>query len=227
MTEKTDSRVAKFRRSAKKRGGQEFGRVTSSPLGRGFGMKHKAVAAYWLFAITLVLLSTTLTSEAKAQLPDRSLSFSLIAQQLQTPEQITRYMWRNFLFENDARQFGREDYWQSPEEFLMTRKGDCEDFATFAYEILKLNGYSAYLLNIYGGKYSHTVCVFKENGKYQVIDGTDVKRYNAEALNDLTSEIYSRWETGMIVKPATSEGATVLAEFSKRMQISRAFETYS
>ena len=191
-------------------------------------MKHKAVAAYWLFAFSLVVMVSTLSTEAKAQLPDRSLSFSLIAQQLQTPEQIARYMWRHFLFENDRRQFGREDYWQSPEEFLLTGKGDCEDFARFAYETLKLNGYSAYLLNIYGGRYSHTVCVFKENGKYQVIDGTDVKRLNAEDLDDVSSEIYSSWERGMIVAPKKeSEGATILAEFTKRIELQKALQTYS
>ena len=191
-------------------------------------MKYKAVAAHWFFVFSLVLLSHAFVStEAKAQLPDRNLSLVGLANQLQTPEQIARYMWRHFAYETDQRQFGNQDHWQTPEEFMKNGKGDCEDFARFAYELLKLNGYEAYLLNIYGGHYSHTVCVFKENGKYQAIDGTEVKHAGAEDLKGLSSSIYRFWEKSMIVSPTANNGATILAEFGKRMQASKYMETFA
>ena len=193
-------------------------------------MKQKAVAACsWAFALSLVLVfPISLSDVAKAQLLDSNLSLSILAQQLQTPDQIARYMWRNFAFEEDQRNFGTEDHMQSPEEFLQTRKGDCEDFARFAYELLKMNGVDAFIMNIYGGQYAHSICVFKENGNYQAIDGTNVRRYNAKHLNDLSSQIYAFWKTSMIVSPSpVSGGATVLAEFSKRMDSRRRLGIFS
>ncbi len=120
-------------------------------------------------------------------------------------------MWKNFRFENDRRAFGTEEYWQSPEEFMTSRQGDCEDFALFAQHNLKLNGVDSFLLNIYSKRTSHTVCVFQENGKYSVIDGTKVKHYKADDLKSLLSKIDPFWKTGAIVVPsgASREGRIV------------------
>ena len=34
---------------------------------------------------------------------------------------------------SDLRKWGRKDYWATPEEFLQTKGGDCEDFAVAKY----------------------------------------------------------------------------------------------
>ena len=155
----------------------------------------KPIAAIGLFAASLVLfLFSSLTAEANAQLLDRTLSLANLSLELKTPENIAHYMWRNFVFETDQRQFGREEYWQSPQELMQTRKGDCEDFAVFAYELLKRQGIQTFLLNVYGGSFAHTVCVFKDKGKYQIIDGSDIKRVNASSLDELSKKIYPFWE---------------------------------
>ncbi|MCB9800267.1 MAG: transglutaminase-like cysteine peptidase [Candidatus Omnitrophica bacterium] len=125
--------------------------------------------------------------------------FHQLADELKTPDQIARYMWKNFTVESDQRQFGQEEYWQSPDQMLETKRGDCEDFAMFAAEMLKKNGFSSFLINVYGDRYAHTVAVFKENGVYHVIDGTDVKRYNAQSLDELFSKLYPFWKKGAIV----------------------------
>lgn len=177
----------------------------------------KTVAGYLgFYAIVLVLVSFILVPDAKAQLLDRSLSLETLSSQLQSPDQILRYLWKNFLFEKDERLFGTEDYWQSPEEFLQNGKGDCEDFAQFAYALLKQQGVSAFLLNIYGDRFSHTVCMFKKDGKYQAIDSQDFKLYEAADLKGLIGQINSRWEKAALVQPsADTHRAKILAQFSK------------
>ncbi len=167
-------------------------------------MKLHAVAALRVFAVSLVLVSNIAIAEANAPLLDRSLSLSFLASELQTPEKIAKYMWKHFLFEQDQRQFGQEEYWQTPEEFLQTQKGDCEDFAVFATALLRLNGVNAFTLNIYGDGFAHTVAVFEENGLYHVIDGTDVVRYEAPTLQELLTKIHPFWKKGAVVKASPS-----------------------
>jgi hypothetical protein len=178
-------------------------------------MKKSAVAALWISAVSLVVLfNFGHVAEANSALPDRSLSLQGLAIQLPTPEAIVHFLWKNFNYEKDERQFGNEDYWQTPEEFVANRKGDCEDFAVFAHQILKMQGVQSFLINIYGNDGGHTICVFKENGKYQAIDGTDVRRFNADSLNDVIRKINPFWQKSAIVEPTVSHRAEILSEFS-------------
>lgn len=116
-----------------------------------------------------------------------------------TPEAIAHYFWKHYSYETDQQQFGKEEYWQSPEEFLQNKKGDCEDFALMQQALLKLNGYASFLVNVYSLKTAHTVCVFKDQGTYGVIDGTDVKRFDAANIQDLFTAIHPFWRQGTLV----------------------------
>ena len=148
-------------------------------------------------------------------------AFSAVAQTLNSPEDIAKYIWKNFRVESDQAQFGREDHWQTPDELLKNRKGDCEDFSRFAYEILKKNGISAFMINVYGKKYAHTVCVFKENGKYHILDGTDVKRTNAKSLNEVFEKIYPFWDTGAIVRANNNHQGQILKSIARKALANR------
>jgi len=44
---------------------------------------------------------------------------------------------------SDKELFGKDDYWQPPEEFEKNRKGDCEDFALWTWRQLLSMGYDA------------------------------------------------------------------------------------
>ena len=172
-------------------------------------MKKTAVAAARVIAVSVVLVFTTFSvALANTPLLDRTLSLAGLSSELTTPDQIAKYMWRHFLFEQDQRQFGKEDYWQTPEEFLQRGKGDCEDFASFAAALLKRNGVNTFILNVYGNGFGHTVVVFEEKGTYQVIDGTDIIRHKAGSLKELLEKIYPFWKTGAIVtaSPAGKTG---------------------
>lgn len=160
----------------------------------------KNIAAILSYAAYTVLLFTVLVPNADAQILTQSpLTFHKIATELSTPEAIGRYLWKNFVYESDQSNFGKEEYWQTPEEFIANGKGDCEDFALFAAELLKNTGKQAFVLNIYGRKFAHTVCVYLDNGRYNVIDGTDVKKYEADDLSSLMSKIHPHWNKGAIV----------------------------
>lgn len=178
-------------------------------------MTKKSVAALWVLALTCVLLFNFHTTDAKAQFTDQSLSLQDIAFRISSPDKIANYLWKNFKFESDRSIFGQEDYWQTPNEFLSRGKGDCEDFAVFAQYLLKQRGISSFILNIYGRGEGHTVCVFKENGKYQAIDGTKVFQVDANSLQELSEKIDPFWEKAAIVSPTANHGAQILTEFSK------------
>ena len=192
-------------------------------------MKHKAIAATTGLAVSVVLgLVLFFSADANAQLPDRSLSLGDLARQLRTPENIANYLWRNFLFENDTNLFGREEYRQTAEEFLSNGRGDCEDFANMAYTLLRLNGVQAYLMNIYGDSFAHTVCVFKNNGKYEAIDGSDLKRVGAENLNDLVRQIRPEWKEAKIGTPTAQHGENgFFVQFAKSLQAKRSLKTFA
>ncbi len=184
-------------------------------------MKKKAIAAAKGFAVSIGLLFVFfLTADANAQLPDRNLSLADVAHQLKTPENIAHYLWRNFVFENDWRLFGREEYRQSPEEFLSNKRGDCEDFANMAYQLLRLNGFEAFLMNIYGDRFAHTVCIFKMNGNYQAIDGSDLKQVTAKNLNELANKIRPFGKTATVGIPLKTHGENgFFVHFTKSFNI--------
>lgn len=177
----------------------------------------KAIAAKRLLALCfcLVILLTTSLAWANSALLDRSLSLSSLADTLKTPEDVAQYMWKHFAFEDDRYLFGTSDYWQKPEQFVHSGKGDCEDFAIFAREILRRNGVPSFLLSVYGKKYAHTICVFEKNGKYQYINGTKLVTANTTDLKALLTEIYPNWSYGAIVTPSASGRGRILERINR------------
>lgn len=177
----------------------------------------KSVAAFWAISLIVVVMSLVITAEAQAHFFEgRTLSLRDITIQLKTPEDVARYIWRNFRFESDQRTYGKDEYWASPEELLAKGSGDCEDFALFAQAILKANGIPSFLLNVYGEDFAHTVCVFKINGKYNVIDGSEVHYYESKDLKDLAAKIYPYWKKGAIVAQSSiSHQGKLLTEIDR------------
>ena len=142
-------------------------------------------------------------------------SFQNLTSNLSSAEDIAKFIWRHFQVESDQTHFGTEDRWQSPEELLKSERGDCEDFALFAYEIFKAQGTQAFLLNIYGQGYGHTICVFRENGAFHALDGTSVIR-GGPSLEQLIEKIYPFWKSAAIVKALkSSSGAIVLKKINR------------
>ena len=87
-----------------------------------------------------------------------------------------------------------KDYWQLPEETLNRGKGDCDDFARLALDILvrvqkykdvRFVGHTGYYTKDGKDKYGgHAVCVFPYNGKYSVFSNNKYY-YNKDNLIDI------------------------------------------
>jgi hypothetical protein len=78
-----------------------------------------------------------------------------------------RTFLRKCRYVSDKEQFGQDDYWMPPEEFERSRKGDCEDFALYAWRQLLAMGYSARLTGGRHGRYGegHAWVTFKKGDK--------------------------------------------------------------
>jgi hypothetical protein len=55
---------------------------------------------------------------------------------------------------------------QSPDVFLATQSGDCDDYSTLAADVLREKGYSPRLVTIRMPKVVHVVCYIEETGAY-------------------------------------------------------------
>ena len=74
--------------------------------------------------------------------------------------------------------FGKEDYWQTYDEFVANEAGDCEDYAIAKYRELKKSGfdkdlYIAYVMYLEKDKSrrtAHMVTVYKDKGEYIIMD---------------------------------------------------------
>jgi len=68
---------------------------------------------------------------------------------------------------SDQEQFGEEDYWQPPEQFEETKRGDCEDYALWAWRQLLQMNYPARFLMGAAGRYGegHAWVTFEKDGK--------------------------------------------------------------
>jgi hypothetical protein len=62
--------------------------------------------------------------------------------------------------------FELNEHIQTPEDFLARRKGDCDDYATLANDVLSQKGYHPRLIVVFMPKTIHVVCFVKETGTY-------------------------------------------------------------
>ena len=115
-------------------------------------------------------------------------------EQIHSPKDLSKFMRKNFRFIPDDKNFGKTDYWQSPQEMLNLKKGDCEDFALFADAALKELGFESYVVSMYGkNKFAHTVTVFKQDGKFRVFNDGKIYKYDTDKIEDALSKINPEW----------------------------------
>jgi len=86
--------------------------------------------------------------------------FLTLIQKLDTPRKICQYMNDNFIY--------KKHLYYTPDPYVLwkTKKGDCNDMATFAQFIAEYHGYKTYLVRI---KYSnfwndHCIAIYNFNG---------------------------------------------------------------
>ncbi|MBN2120759.1 MAG: transglutaminase domain-containing protein [Candidatus Omnitrophica bacterium] len=88
---------------------------------------------------------------------------------LKSPEDIEKWLSINVRSGKDADQYKREDRWQNPKETMTLGKGDCEDFAFLAQDLLKQIGIESVVLGIVYmenvKRRCHAICVFRRPGR--------------------------------------------------------------
>jgi hypothetical protein len=68
---------------------------------------------------------------------------------------------------SDKELFGKDEYWQPPEDFEKRKKGDCEDFALWTWRQLLNMGYDARFIGGSSGRYGagHAWVEYFQDGK--------------------------------------------------------------
>src|SRR5262249_28067322 len=85
---------------------------------------------------------------------------------------------RSFLAEcryvSDAEQFGQPDYWMLPQDFEQKKRGDCEDFALWAWRQVHALGYAARFTVGLSGGYGdgHAWVTFDQDGRTFLLEAT-------------------------------------------------------
>lgn len=86
---------------------------------------------------------------------------------------------------------GNTDYWQTPEETIARRGGDCEDFAILINDWLDACGYQSNIYLISTNLWHHAVTIFKdEYGNYHAFSNYQLLPYTTESVNDLFSLLW-------------------------------------
>jgi hypothetical protein len=80
--------------------------------------------------------------------------------------ELRRFLW-TCKYVSDKEQFGEDDYWQPPDNFEKSRKGDCEDFALWTWRQLIHMNYPARFVLGTAGRYGegHAWVTFERDGK--------------------------------------------------------------
>jgi transglutaminase-like cysteine proteinase BTLCP len=73
---------------------------------------------------------------------------------------------------SDKEQFGKDDYWMPPEEFERSRKGDCDDFAMYAWRQLLEMGYKPRFVagTVAYSREGHAWVTFEKDGKHFLLE---------------------------------------------------------
>lgn len=91
--------------------------------------------------------------------------FLALVQELDTPEKIGNYMLDNFTYKLHILNI------LTPYQLYITKKGDCNDFATFGIFIADYHGYETYQIKIFNEtSLRHYIAVYKEYSNYSITD---------------------------------------------------------
>jgi hypothetical protein len=93
-----------------------------------------------------------------------------------TPEAIDTFMQVCFEYVSDLEHHGLEEHWQDPFTTHELKRGDCEDYALYAWYVLRRNGYEAHVLAVFTEHEGHAVCVFEEHGRFHSICNEGLER---------------------------------------------------
>lgn len=104
-------------------------------------------------------------------------SFHKLAASLDTPDKVNDYLQSSQQYRSDKFDgHSGNNYMESPLEFYLSGKGDCEDFANFANYTLSMHGYNTSMVGWYEvditdfSQAGHVLCVIHNYSAYDFID---------------------------------------------------------
>lgn len=107
----------------------------------------------------------------------------LIKDNIQTLEDYTQWLQENIEYVGDI-----GDYWQSPEETLERKAGDCEDFAFLNVAFLRVLGYNPRAMGLlYINGEGHAICLFMEGDYYSYFSNMILERTQVETMEELSN----------------------------------------
>jgi len=94
-----------------------------------------------------------------------------LSKDLKTIDELRSFL-KTCTYVSDKEQFNKDEYWLPPEEFELLRKGDCEDFALYAWRQLIQMGYKARFVAGYSGRYGtgHAWVTFDRKNRHYICE---------------------------------------------------------
>jgi len=145
-----------------------------------------------------------------------------IADRYTSIDSISDYLITYYKYESDAEQFDYEDYWQTTEEMIENKKGDCEDFAILTQAILKELDIKSQLIGLWWEErdftttykmYGHMLLVFQdENDKYSFMDNQFYVAAEKETIEELFEFYTDNWYEYTVYD---SDGFEIKSEHNK------------
>lgn len=116
---------------------------------------------------------------------------------INSPDTLERWLITNFDYKMET-----GDNWKTPEQTVLDKGGDCEDFAFLVEAILKDLGYEAKPIWIYGKhkkgqiteSYSHAICIFKINDKWRYFSNTYYFSKEFDTIKDVVYNDCPQWK---------------------------------
>jgi len=132
-----------------------------------------------VFFITLLLAGTSFAQTS---------AIAGAISSIRTPEALACWLSNNFRYELKL-----TDAWQTPEETMKLKKGDCDDFALLAQAVLKGLGIKSdvVIIKFRGLNVLHAVCIWKDKaGSYNFISNCELTRTGKADIQQAIAKFY-------------------------------------
>ena len=111
--------------------------------------------------------------------------------------EIMKWVKANIKYKSDLKLHGERNYWQTPEETVALRAGDCEDYAFLVQALLKRINIESFVISVHGEGISkqlgHALCVFPKNSPTNYFDNQALYTSGTHVVN-LISSAYPLWQ---------------------------------
>jgi hypothetical protein len=135
-----------------------------------------ARGAFLGFILVLVLVGISLAEDLR------------VPAAVNSPRALSAWLAGNFRYELKL-----TDAWQTPQETIALRKGDCDDFALLAQAVLKRAGIKSdvVILKFKGLSVMHALCIWKDSdGLYSFFSNFEMYRTGKADIRQAISKFY-------------------------------------